>query len=75
MTRTSCWGGGTLGDLGNGTGSESDVPVPVKGVGGVGLLSGVVSLGTDGAGYCAVLGSGGVDCWGLGSNGTANPLN
>jgi hypothetical protein len=33
------------------------------------MLSGVASLATDDTGYCAVLTSGGVDCWGTGNYG------
>lgn len=60
-----CWGydpWGELGDGASGSGTYSDVPVPVKG------LSGVVSLVSYGVGYCAVLASRTVDCWGY-SNG------
>jgi hypothetical protein len=66
-----CWGFGSLdGELGNGTTSDSATPVPVVGVGGVGTLSGVVSLtDDDSSGFCAVLDTGGVDCWGGGTNG------
>lgn len=46
----ACWG----------TGGS---PVPMHGVGGTGLLSGVTSLAGDSGGYCALLASGGVDCW------------
>ena len=69
-----CWGYGQSGQLGNGvisTGGSAS-PVEVVGVGGVGTLSGVASLASDiGDGaeffsYCALLDSGGVDCWGYG---------
>ena len=63
-----CWGsndalisGGVEGSglLGNGsTEASSDVPVTVKG------LAGVKSLASDQAGYCALLKSGGAECWG-----------
>ncbi len=66
-----CWGDGGYGELGNGQvyssspyGSAS--PVQVEGVGGIGILSSVTSLTDDLWGYCAVLTSGGVDCWGNG---------
>ncbi len=72
-----CWGLGEFGELGDGQfydpegpgGSAS--PVQVQGVGGSGTLSGVVSLTSDGNGYgyCALLTSGGVDCWGFGEFG------
>ncbi len=71
-----CWGDGFYGQLGDGTfyttgDGGSAVPVVVLGVGGSGTFGGVTSLATDGNGqdYCAVLGSGGVDCWGEGYGG------
>ena len=76
-----CWGPNHEGQLGNNThdGSAqflqdqrtynfgSSTPVQVLGIGGTGLLSGVAQVvsGPNGQGYCAVLLSGGVDCWGL----------
>jgi hypothetical protein len=42
----------------------SAVPVAVAETSGTGTLDGVASLATDGAGYCALLTSGNVDCWG-----------
>jgi len=42
----------------------------VEGVGGTGTLTGVASLTSDTIGtYCALLTSGGVDCWGWGEDG------
>ena len=64
-----CWGRGTEDALGNGTGSNSATPVQVEGVGGSGTLSGVASIATDQAGFCALLHSGGVDCWGSSASG------
>jgi len=64
-----CWGNGSDGMLGNGTISESATPVAVKGVEGTGRLAGTKSLVGESFGYCALLTSGGVDCWGDGSNG------
>ncbi len=70
-----CWGYGNEGQLGNGVfytidqGDGSTVPVAVLGVGGSGTLSGVESLTGNQVGYCALLTSGGVDCWGLGTYG------
>ncbi len=64
-----CWGYGQSGELGNGNFAASTTPVPVVGTGGTGTLSGVRSLASDGQGVCAVLGSGGVDCWGYGGEG------
>ena len=68
--RVDCWGDGYEGQLGGGTDTASESPVKVVGVGGTGTLSGVVSLPDDFGdspvygSFCAVLSSGGVDCWG-----------
>ena len=64
-----CWGSGADGQLGNGVSSNSATPVQVEGVGGSGNLSGLSSITGDGFGYCGLLTSGGVDCWGYGSDG------
>jgi alpha-tubulin suppressor-like RCC1 family protein len=64
-----CWGGQPISALGNGTDDTSDVPVAVEGVGGTGTLTGVARLSAQGETICAVLSSGGVDCWGEGSEG------
>ncbi len=70
-----CWGWGDDGELGNGTFSTaannhgSATPVQVEGVGGTGTLTGVRSLASDGSGFCAILASGGADCWGFGIGG------
>jgi hypothetical protein len=64
-----CWGVGSNGQLGNGTSSNTAVPVTVEGEGGVGALEGVTSIASDGMSDCAVLISGGVDCWGYGTLG------
>ena len=62
-----CWGDNSDGELGNGTtggpdgnGSGYDTPQAVTGI------TDAVSLTSDadGDGYCAVLSTGGVDCWG-----------
>ena len=74
--QVDCWGVDVYGALGNGTDDTSspygsDVPTPVSGVNGTGVLSGVSSLVSDGddAGYCALLDSGQVDCWGYNQSG------
>jgi alpha-tubulin suppressor-like RCC1 family protein len=64
-----CWGYGFYGELGNGTFSQTAVPVAVVDVGGSGTLTDVTSLGSDGETYCALLSSSGVDCWGEGAAG------
>jgi len=60
-----CWGLDTDGELGNGTsGGDSLVPVAVSGV------TSAVAVVSDGDhSYCALLASGGADCWGLGTSG------
>jgi alpha-tubulin suppressor-like RCC1 family protein len=64
-----CWGQGAYGELGNGHNNNSNIPVAVVSTSGSGTLGGVASLTSDGGGYCALLTSGGVDCWGQGGNG------
>ena len=81
--KVDCWGYGYNGQLGNGTFytagvTGSAVPVAVKGLGGTGALSDVARLTSYGTGYCALLTSGQVDCWGWGvygqlGNGTFYP--
>ena len=44
-------------------------PVSVVGIDGTGELSGVKSIASGAGGYCAILTSGGVDCWGYGFQG------
>jgi uncharacterized protein (TIGR03437 family) len=59
-----CWGDPFNGELGNNFGRDTQIPVQVSG-----LTSGVMEIA---AGYhhnCAVLGSGGVMCWGFNING------
>jgi alpha-tubulin suppressor-like RCC1 family protein len=62
------------GELGNGmfyntSPYGSALPVAVVGLSGSGSLTGVTNLSTEGLGGCALLISGGVDCWGWGPNG------
>ena len=77
-----CWGLGQYGQLGNGkfytSGNQGSAkPVAVVSTSGSGTLSGVASLtgnqnnygNGNGTGSCALLTSGGVDCWGHGGGG------
>jgi len=54
-----CWGYNGSGHLGNGTNTNSNVPVNVSG-----LSSGVISITTGDGHSCALIDSGGVKCWG-----------
>jgi surface antigen/alpha-tubulin suppressor-like RCC1 family protein len=70
-----CWGWNEIGELGNGTSTyESDVAVPVSG------LDNASDITSDGSGsYCALLTTGGIECWGssefgeLGNGSTTGP--
>ena len=59
-----CWGLNGSGQLGNGTTTNSSTPVDDSG-----LTSGVTAI-TVGANHsCALLGGGGIVCWGSNTNG------
>jgi alpha-tubulin suppressor-like RCC1 family protein len=57
--RVACWGDGAAGQLGDGTSTSSEAPVAVSEIAGAASAS----AGQDHA--CAVLGGGGVRCWGF----------
>lgn len=60
-----CWGNNQTGQSGSGSPDDfSSVPVAVVGVGGSGQLTGATALASTGDGFCSIVGSGGVDCWG-----------
>jgi alpha-tubulin suppressor-like RCC1 family protein len=59
-----CWGNNLNGQLGNGTTTQSNVPVDVTG-----LANGVTAIAAGDNHTCAALGTGGVKCWGWGSSG------
>jgi alpha-tubulin suppressor-like RCC1 family protein len=56
-----CWGWNYIGQLGDGTRTESETPVQVKG-----LESGVVAIDTEADTTCALTDAGAVFCWGAG---------
>jgi alpha-tubulin suppressor-like RCC1 family protein len=58
-----CWGYNAYGELGNGTTTSSDVPVPVEKIKTASAIVG------EHYGFCAVLSSKRVSCWGNGSDG------
>ena len=64
-----CWGSNNSGQLGNNTTTSSETPVAVVGVSDSGTLSGVASASVGYEATCAMLSSGGVDCWGLNDKG------
>jgi alpha-tubulin suppressor-like RCC1 family protein len=60
-----CWGWNALGQLGDGSTTDSPFPVPVFGLG-----AGVLEVAALGAGHtCAVTGGGAAQCWGANSAG------
>lgn len=61
-----CWGGNSVGQLGDGTVSERSTTVAVQG------LSDVVSLSSSGLHTCALLANGTGRCWGLGQGALGN---
>ena len=68
-----CWGAKYNGELGNGSETESHVPVDVSG-----LTSGVIALAAGYENACAIVSGGGVVCWGInlqGELGTTAPGN
>ncbi len=65
----SCWGYNGWGQLGNGTRTDSAVPVPVQG-----LSSGVAALALGWYRTCALTNTGAVLCWGQSESTTPTPV-
>ena len=64
-----CWGDNGKGQLGDNTTTDSSVPVQVTGPGGVGMLSGVSTVGAGLQHACGVKSDTTVWCWGLNDKG------
>jgi signal peptidase I len=64
-----CWGLNNKGQLGNGTTTDSATPVQVKGVAGVGNLTGIVTIGSGDSHGCGAHQLHTVYCWGLNNKG------
>lgn len=60
----TCWGNNLIGQLGDGTSLQQNLPVQV-----VGLESGVSRVESGDNHTCAALAAGGIKCWGWGTNG------
>ncbi len=59
-----CWGANYYGQLGNGTTTYSSTPVAVSGISNVTAIAAGGTHSANGHHTCALLASGGVDCWG-----------
>jgi len=63
-----CWGANSFGQLGDGTTTRRTRPVKVLAAGSAGLI-GVTAVATGAGSACALLSTGSVRCWGLGTSG------
>ena len=64
-----CWGRNDKGQLGDGTLTNRSTPVQVRGVGGVGFLTGVTRVHVGHKHSCAVRTDTSIVCWGQNTNG------
>jgi large repetitive protein len=64
-----CWGDNAAGQLGNGTFTQSSLPVKVLGATGDAPLSGAIAIAAGESHACAVTNSGAALCWGDNSRG------
>lgn len=60
-----CWGFNRLGQLGDGSITNRPIPVSVRGPGGVGFLTNVVSVHAGNEHSCALIDDGSMYCWGF----------
>ncbi|AFY03433.1 hypothetical protein Bdt_3760 [Bdellovibrio bacteriovorus str. Tiberius] len=65
-----CWGGNAGGQLGDGTGMDSAIPVQVSGLTNVKKILAASASWLNGGFSCALMENGTVKCWGINSNGT-----
>ncbi len=65
----TCWGYNGDGELGNGTETSSDVPVPVHGITDAKAIAEDNQDGGNGGSFCALLSTGHIDCWGNNNDG------
>jgi large repetitive protein len=69
MGTVLCWGDNSNGQLGNGTFTQSTIPVKVLDSTGTAPLADIVRIAAGGSHTCAVTNSGAALCWGDNSNG------